>query len=374
MIEHKHYIDRQTFEKICKEQKADPSYETGIHAIALIEIDHYQKVQIQQGIDGMELLMKQILRSLASFADRDTMIVRYNDLIIAVVMHHLDTLEQLRLRCTKMHEAIRLSSFVGVKYTTSIGVALCHHDQQRGYRCAFDQALHALGQAQTIGNHLVFYTPSEKEKKTRVLIVEDQQMPAQLFRSIVQNSRRYTLTETIQSAQAAYFYCAQGKVDLVLMDVVTMMGANGLQAAKRIKQAFPQIKIIIVTSMPEASWLKKAREYGMDSFWYKEVQTESLMEIMDRTMAGESVYPATSPMVQLGDTTSDELSQRELEILRELTTGATNTQISAKMHIATSTVKTYVDRLMEKTGYHSRTELAVRARETGLVIHEIAEE
>jgi two-component system vancomycin resistance associated response regulator VraR len=178
------------------------------------------------------------------------------------------------------------------------------------------------------------------------------------------------LTETIQSAQAAYFYCAQDKVDLVLMDVVTMMGANGLQASKRIKEAFPQIKIIIVTSMPEASWLKKAREYGVDSFWYKEVQTESLMEIMDRTMAGESVYPETSPMVQLGDTTSYELSQRELEILRELTTGATNVQISKKLHIATSTVKTYVDRLMEKTGYHSRTELAVRARETGLVIRE----
>ena len=374
MTGNKHYIDRQTFEMICRKRKDQPSFETGIHAIALIEIDQYQKVQIQQGIDGMEHLMKQMMSVLASLSDRDTMIVRYNDLIVAVVMHHLETVEQLRLRCTKMHETLRLSSFFGVKYTTSMGVALCHHDRQRGYRCAFDNALHALGQAQTIGNHLVFYTPNEKNRKTRVLIVEDQQMPAQLFRSIVQNSRRYTLTETIQSAQAAYFYCAQDKVDLVLMDVVTMMGANGLQASKRIKEAFPQIKIIIVTSMPEASWLKKAREYGVDSFWYKEVQTESLMEIMDRTMAGESVYPETSPMVQLGDTTSYELSQRELEILRELTTGATNVQISKKLHIATSTVKTYVDRLMEKTGYHSRTELAVRARETGLVIRETISE
>ena len=55
-------------------------------------------------------------------------------------------------------------------------------------------------------------------------------------------------------------------------------------------------------------------------------------------------------------------------ILRELTTGATNVQIGSKLHIAPSTVKTYVERLMDKTGFRSRTELAVRARESGLVI------
>ena len=73
---------------------------------------------------------------------------------------------------------------------------------------------------------------------------------------------------------------------------------------------------------------------------------------------------------QLGNASSYDLSKQELTILRELITGATNTQIAEKYHLAPSTVKTYIERLMDKTGVRSRTELAVRARESGLVIQE----
>lgn len=212
--------------------------------------------------------------------------------------------------------------------------------------------------------------PKSEMKKTGVLIVEDQRLPAQLFESYVKSSERYVLVQSIQSAEAAYFYCAQGTVDLVLMDVMTMLGANGLTASARIKRAFPRIKIIIVTSYPEVGWLERARQIGVDSFWYKEVEGDSLLNIMDRTMAGESVYPDRSPRVQLGNASSYDLSKQELTILRELITGATNSQIAEKFHLAPSTVKTYIERLMDKTGFHSRTELAVRARESGLVIQD----
>ena len=212
--------------------------------------------------------------------------------------------------------------------------------------------------------------PGPGKPKIGVLIVEDQRLPAELFQRYVEDSAQYTLTASIESADAAYFYCAQGNVDLVLMDVITRLGANGLAASARIKQGFPHIKIIIVTSYPEVGWLERARQIGVDSFWYKEVEGESLLSIMDRTMAGESIYPDRPPRVQLGNASSYELSKQELTILRELITGATNSQIAEKFHLAPSTVKTYIERLMDKTGFRSRTELAVRARESGLVIQE----
>ena len=212
--------------------------------------------------------------------------------------------------------------------------------------------------------------PEKPNQRPRVLIVEDQRMPAQVFEQNVTESGRYRLTESIQSADAAYFYCATGQVDLVLMDVITKFGANGLNASARIKRSFPHIKIIIVTSYPEVGWLDRARQIGVDSFWYKEVAAESLLSVMDRTMAGESVYPNRSPRVQLGAASSYDLSKQELAILRDLITGATNAQIAEKNHLAPSTVKTYIERLMDKTGFRSRTELAVRARECGLVIQE----
>ena len=62
--------------------------------------------------------------------------------------------------------------------------------------------------------------------------------------------------------------CFKNLIDLILMDVCTAMDANGLEAAEKIKKAFPKIKIIIITSQPECSFLDRARSIGVDSFWY----------------------------------------------------------------------------------------------------------
>ena len=130
----------------------------------------------------------------------------------------------------------------------------------------------------------------------KVLIVDDQVMPRQLFESFVGSSSRYELVASVETAKVAYAYCAGMEVDLVLMDVVMNDGSNGLEAAARIKAACPRTKIIIVTSMPDSVFLKRAREIGVDSFWYKEVQEKPLLEIMDRTMAGERVFPDKPPV------------------------------------------------------------------------------
>ena len=206
--------------------------------------------------------------------------------------------------------------------------------------------------------------------KVRVLIVEDQAMPRQLFEMYVRGNEQYELVTSIDQADMADIWCAADEVDLILMDVVTKNGSSGLEAAARIKQKYPRIRIIIVTSMPEYSYLKQAKEIGVDSFWYKEVSKEPILEIMDRTMAGESVFPESSPEIVLGLALSTEFSQRELEVLKELMRGDTNAEIGAHLHISPETVKKHIQHMLDMTGFHSRTELAVRARETGLVIPE----
>ena len=204
--------------------------------------------------------------------------------------------------------------------------------------------------------------------KYKVMIVEDQTMPRELFELRVQSSQQFEVAISIDNAALADVYCLRFPVDLILMDVVTRNGESGLDAAERIKRAFPQIKIIIVTSMPEYSYLSRAREIGVESFWYKEDQRESLLEVMERTMAGESVYPEATPELQLGLASSHEFTDRELEILREMTVGDTNQEIAERLHLSVATVKTHIFNMLEKTGFRNRTELAVRARENGLVI------
>ena len=204
--------------------------------------------------------------------------------------------------------------------------------------------------------------------KYKVMIVEDQTMPRQLFELRVQSSERFEVAISIDNAAMADINCLKYPVDLILMDVITRNGESWLDAAARIMRAFPKIRIVIVTSMPEYSYLSRARAIGVESFWYKEGQRESLMEIMERTMNGESIYPDATPELRLGLASSYDFTERELEVLREMTGGDTNQEIAERLHMSVATVKTHILNMLGKTGFRNRTELAVRARESGLVI------
>ena len=201
-----------------------------------------------------------------------------------------------------------------------------------------------------------------------VLIVEDDPMARKLFEIILQESDRYIVTAAIESASLAEFYCMTSTVDLILMDVCTALRSSGLEAAAKIKKIYPKKKIIIVTSQPECDFVERARKSGVESFWYKDPSAEHLLDVMDRTMRGESVYPDKLPVLQIGLATSEEFTARELEILRELTSGDTDDEIAKRLHISIHTVKKYVKTLLQKTGFTTRTQLAVMERESGIVI------
>ena len=126
--------------------------------------------------------------------------------------------------------------------------------------------------------------------------------------------------------------------------------------------------IIIVTSQPECDFIDRARSSGVDSFWYKDPSEDILLEVMDRTMAGESIYPDTTPILDLGLAKSIEFTARELEVLRELTSGDTDDVIAERLNLSTHTVKKHIKSMFQKTGFTTRTQLAVMARDSGLVI------
>ncbi|MCQ2496019.1 MAG: response regulator transcription factor [Lachnospiraceae bacterium] len=203
-----------------------------------------------------------------------------------------------------------------------------------------------------------------------VIIVDDQNMPRQLFETFVNSSKNYNLLYSLKTAKAVDVYCLKYPVDLIIMDVVMNDGSNGLDAAKRIKKQTPNIKIIIVTSMPEVSYIERARQIGVDSFWYKEVEGKPLLEVMDRTMAGEHIFPDSTPVQEIGEAKSVEFTDTELLVLREMTTGATNVEIAEHMNISVNTVKQHIMHMIQKTGCRNRTELAIEARVRGIVIPE----
>jgi len=205
----------------------------------------------------------------------------------------------------------------------------------------------------------------------KVLIADDQKMVRQMFETVLNGTSDYTIAGMAKTAAETVRICLEQKIDLVLMDVVMGYGRDGLDAAKQIKQERPDVKIMIVTSMPETTYIDRAKEIGVDSFWHKEVQEQPLLEIMNRTMAGESVYPTEMPVIIFGNTVSTSLTKRELEVLRELVGGSSNAKIASALGISERSVKQHISDMLAKTGFKSRLQLAVVARGGGLVINDI---
>ena len=200
-----------------------------------------------------------------------------------------------------------------------------------------------------------------------VLIVEDDPMAKKLLESFLENSTKYHVVGSITSAGFAKTYCVKHQVDLILMDVCTALGISGLDVAEKIKKTHPHIKIIIITSQPECDFINRAKAGGVDSFWYKISDDKEIIDIMDKTMEGQSIYPDCTPELQIGHAWSTEFTPRQLQVLRELTSGDTNAEIGKRLGISANTVRDYIQQMLEMTGLQNRTSLAVVANKSGLV-------
>ena len=206
--------------------------------------------------------------------------------------------------------------------------------------------------------------------KPSVVVVDDQYVSRSFFEIQLQMSKGYELAASLSGAEQAIAFCDAHPVDLVIMDVMMKYGLDGLTCAKAIHHNNPEVRIILTTSTAEARWIDEAREAGIDSFWFKEYSDIPLTEVMDRTMAGERVYPDSPPNPDFGDAVKTDFSERELEVLRELTRNLTNEEIAEKLCISPHTVKRHIENMLIKTGYRNRIDLAVNAKTLGLVVHE----
>ena len=202
----------------------------------------------------------------------------------------------------------------------------------------------------------------------RVLIVEDQRMAQENMEAIIRFSETYALAGSISNAADAELFCMREGVDLILMDVCTIRDENGIEATAVIKKKFPHIKVIIVTSMAEHTFIEKAKEAKADSFWYKNAGAEELLSVMNRTMAGEHIFPEKTPEVKLGMSSSYELTQSELSVIRALMQSTSDENAAAMLGCTKANIRWHVGKILEKTGYRTRMELLIAVARKNLII------
>ncbi len=168
---------------------------------------------------------------------------------------------------------------------------------------------------------------------------------------------------------------AQHAPDVVVMDLV-MPGMDGVEATRRMKRASPRTQVIVLTSYHEDEHIFPAIRAGALSYVLKDIDPDDLAEAIRRARAGEAVLNprVAARMVQEmhggpmeGINPFSELTERELEVLRQVAAGKSNREIAEALVISEKTVKSHISNILSKLQLADRTQAAVYAWQEGIV-------
>ena len=212
------------------------------------------------------------------------------------------------------------------------------------------------------------------KRPVRVLIVDDHAMIRRGLKAYFVGRSDIVLVGEAVDGQEAADAVAALQPDVVLMDV-NMPRLDGVQATRLIRQRYPAVKVIMLTSAQELSIVESALQAGASGYLLKDVEEEDLAAAIRLVHAGHTLVP---PGAQLAPSPAPAapppahthgLSHREGEILELMVAGLSNKEIAQSTSLSISTVKFHVSNIIAKLGTSSRTEATAVALRKGLVPH-----
>jgi len=169
----------------------------------------------------------------------------------------------------------------------------------------------------------------------------------------------------IGNAAEALSLCEKLAPDLVLMDVCTDDNESGIDAAERIRSHYPEIRIIIMTGMPEITYMESAKKIGADSFLYKNVRGATLLATIRSTMDGYGTFPREDPSSRLPGNLR--FTDTEIAILRLVCEAKSRKEIAKELAMSEGSLKAIITDILNKTGYNSIMKFAVFAVAKGYI-------
>jgi DNA-binding NarL/FixJ family response regulator len=213
----------------------------------------------------------------------------------------------------------------------------------------------------------------------RLLLVDDQKLMREGLRTLLELEPDLKVVGEAEDGEAALGAYAIHQPDVTLMDI-RMPGMDGVEATWRLRERWPQARIIILTTFDDDEYVFEGLRAGALGYLLKDVSGQELAEAIRTVAAGGALIepsvarkvvaefarlapPARAPEAGL----AEPLSEREREVLRLLALGLSNREIATRLSLAPGTVKNYVTNILQKLGVRDRTQAAVRARELGLI-------
>ena len=209
-----------------------------------------------------------------------------------------------------------------------------------------------------------------------VLVADDQSMVRAGFRMLLSGEEEIEVVAEASNGLEAVSSAARFHPTVVLMDI-RMPELDGLEATRRILAADPAARILILTTFDLDEYIYEALSAGASGFVLKDDPPEQLIAAIRTVAAGDALLSPTvtkrvirqfarkpRPEVPLG---LDELTPRELEILRLIVDGLSNAEIGAELYITDTTVKTHVTHILQKLDLRDRVQAVVLAYQTGFL-------
>ena len=210
-----------------------------------------------------------------------------------------------------------------------------------------------------------------KAEKIKVLIVDDHDMVRKGLIVLLENFEDFEIVGDAASGEMGVRLCQQRQPDVVLMDLV-MPGMNGIATTQAIRQNYPDIQVIALTSFNEENTVQEALKAGAISYLMKNVSVDELATAVRKAYVGQSTLAPEAAQVLISATTrppavGHDLTEREREILGLMIKGLNNREIAEHLIISSSTVKNHVSNILSKLGTTSRTQAVAMAVENKIV-------
>lgn len=207
-------------------------------------------------------------------------------------------------------------------------------------------------------------------------IVDDQEMIRTGLRMVLEAERDLQVVAEAGDGDEAVRVVGRERPDVVLMDV-RMPGTDGLEATRRIKDAHPDVAVLVLTTFDVDDYVYGALRAGASGFMLKDAPADDLVAAIRVVAAGDALLAPSITRRLIAEFASrpesarptglDDLTDREREVLVLVARGMSNAEIAEELFVGETTVKTHVSHLLTKLGLRDRVQLVVAAYESGLV-------
>ncbi len=214
----------------------------------------------------------------------------------------------------------------------------------------------------------------------KVLIADDQELIRESLKIVLQTKENIEVTDAVENGQEVIKSIRKKLPDVILMDV-RMPKMDGVQCTKIIKENYPAIKIIILTTFDDDEYVYNALKYGASGYLLKGISMEELVKAIATVYSGKAminpdiatkVVELFSKMaqadfsIQVDEKASESLTKTEIKIIEQVEYGYSNKEIADRLSLSEGTVRNYLSTILNKLELRDRTQLAIWAVQTGV--------